>query len=497
MISPIPRLDAAAERDLLADVVAAEPELVLVMSDLHLGHGCDPVTGTTVSVENFLSDGAFARFLEHFQPRARSALVILNGDIFDFLRVTRIPHTNTELQEWADRLARLDLPDRARSVDAAVSRSERTYGLRTNDYKTLWKLIVIARGHPGFFEALARWVSAGGTVAINRGNHDPELYWPLVRQAIRDELVLSGATREAAMRVAFIDESLVLQNLYIEHGHMYEEMTRIDGPPVLPDGEQINLPLGSFVNRYFINRIELLNPFIDNIKPINNALLALLRRYPLSIFGTYARAWRFLWKAIQSRRMLNASVLTIAIGLFVPIITVALVIAIKVSPELSGWLAVVMPWFDGVRAKFAAALGILFPVVLPYLLGLLTQVWRELLRVTGLKKPERDPYAMGAAASMRAAVPKRFARTFAVLGHTHVQQVMLLQSTPREELYVNTGTWIALWPDDRPDLMGRVVRSFSKFERTPEGYVHHAMEWEDCAEEPRAAVILSFANSDN
>src|SRR4051812_15434288 len=115
MISPIPRLDAAAERDLLAAVVTAEPELVLVMSDLHLGNGCDPVTGTTVSVENFLSDGAFARFLEHFQPRAASALVILNGDIFDFLRITQIPHTNTELQEWADRLARLDLPDRARS----------------------------------------------------------------------------------------------------------------------------------------------------------------------------------------------------------------------------------------------------------------------------------------------------------------------------------------------------------------------------------------------
>jgi hypothetical protein len=43
------------------------------------------------------------------------------------------------------------------------------------------------------------------------------------------------------------------------------------------------LPLGSFVNRYLLNRIEIAYPFLDNIRPTSNILAILLKRFPLAI----------------------------------------------------------------------------------------------------------------------------------------------------------------------------------------------------------------------
>jgi hypothetical protein len=47
---------------------------------------------------------------------------------------------------------------------------------------------------------------------------------------------------------------------------------------------QLRLPLGSFVNRYLLNRIEIAYPFLDNIRPTSNILAILLKeRFPLAI----------------------------------------------------------------------------------------------------------------------------------------------------------------------------------------------------------------------
>jgi hypothetical protein len=249
---------------------------------LPYGLGLGPRPTTFIATENFLADRIFAAWLEYYRPQAGNTLLILNGDIFDVLRITEVP-VGKGLQDWSDRLYALGAGQSVDELKSAVLDHERDYGLQTDDYKTVWKLLLNARSHPVFFDALAEWLHREGRVLIIAGNHDVELHWQLVRDAIRFEVTKRGVPRdEAVERVAFADEHVVIDNLHVEHGHQYDEMTRVDYPLILRDEpSQINLPLGSFVNRYFINRIEALDPFIDNVKPVQDSLLRLARQRPL------------------------------------------------------------------------------------------------------------------------------------------------------------------------------------------------------------------------
>jgi hypothetical protein len=85
----------------------AEPfATILVVSDLHLGVGIDDKTGRYVRLENFISDGAFSRFLRAQQAALPGPhLLVLNGDILDFLRIAIAP-TDAQLPAWAERLNR-------------------------------------------------------------------------------------------------------------------------------------------------------------------------------------------------------------------------------------------------------------------------------------------------------------------------------------------------------------------------------------------------------
>jgi hypothetical protein len=142
----------------------------------------------------------------------------------------------------------------------------------------------------------------------------------------------------------------------------------------------------------------------------------------------------------------------------------------------------------------AALSGPVFTVLLPYALG----VAQHLLRSFGLLKPAND-VAEGARRSIsKAFTPGGFARVYAVMGHTHRQDVRRFAAAPREEFYVNTGTWIPLWPQDRQDLVGRVIYSFARFEWDAGAgeFRHDACEWDDHAGESRPARILVPARED-
>ncbi len=478
------------ERELLDRLVSRPPAAVFAASDLHLGIGRDPKTGAYSLMENFLADEAAGRWVAHHRPQAaQGALLVLIGDIFDFLRIHQYPQSDADYAAWAERLVWLGEGDRASRLERPIRGSERKFGLRTHDYRTLWKLLLIFRGHLPFFKALATWVEAGGALIIVKGNHDVELHWPLVRRAIRDELVRRGAAADAVnARVAFADADFTLGNLYFEHGHQYEEMTRVVGGPTLGrDPTQINFPLGSFVNRYFINRIERLNPFIDNIKPVQQALLALLRRRPLTFARIYLQGWRFVWRAVTMRRF-NGSVALILAGLVVPPLTIVLIAVFFVWPEAAARLAEWIPLLQNRGARIGGAVGgLLFPALLPYVVGAV----RETLRQLGLLR-KREHLVEGASGALRRAFPDGGGarRVYAVMGHTHTQDVRPLSATSREEYYVNVGTWVPVWPEGRPDLVGRVIYTFVRFDKGSDGeYRHRALEWDDQALDDREARI--------
>jgi UDP-2,3-diacylglucosamine pyrophosphatase LpxH len=270
---------------------------ILVLSDFHLGAGLnhsDNYTGT----ENFIADQSFKRllnFLDNTADGKRNTLVI-NGDLVDFLRISAIPETDEEIASWQTQLALLGVLKSPEELKQSINKRERKFGLQTNDYKSVWKLMVAARGHRAVFSSLATWLQNGHQIIMLKGNHDLEVFWKLVRDAFKlefckaiDSMDSRGlqaiADEIVGPNLAFCDHALIIdETMYFEHGHRFERFTAVDGSPTLTNKLELNLPFGSFFNRYLINKIELAYPYVDNIRPRQNILSILIReRFPLAV----------------------------------------------------------------------------------------------------------------------------------------------------------------------------------------------------------------------
>ncbi len=483
-------LDAAEERALVASVETKPFATMLSVSDLHLGVGIDDKTGRYMPLENFLSDGAFSRFLISQQAALPGPqLLVLNGDILDFLRVAIAPD-NEQIEAWAQRLNAFGDRRTAADLRATIERHEAEYGLQTDDFKSLWKLDVIAAGHPVFFNALAGWLRKGGTIAYTRGNHDPEQYWPLLRRAFRD--IVSGFGVDVAavqQRIVFVDDALCVTNVLFQHGHLYERLTRMGNPPIRPKATQLELPLGSLVNRYVINKLERITPFLDNMTPPLDMVLAAIKQHPLLTFTLARRSSRLLVRALRRRRgnsfLLAASLLGLALSHLIPVLVVVLALLYVTSPTVRDWLNswLSSPWLRTVPG----VVGLLLPVLVRTAIALLggRRHYRE----------GEDDFAGGALAELRRRFvqPVPWPTVYAVLGHTHAEDVQALPPLPgtRRTLYLNTGTWVPRWPKDRPDLIGRVLLTFVRFTRYDNSYAHEILRWDDSGGVAREATILA------
>ena len=271
---------------------------VFVISDLHIAAGLND-NGNYDGTENFFADQSLFRFLNHLKSKksqAKKGLLIINGDFVDFLRIRNIPKTPEDFSSWSSALTRLGIPMSVTSLQSSITKKETEYGLKTDDFKSVWKLHVCRRGHQAVFQSLALWIMDGNDLIIMKGNHDLEWYWKKVRDYLRlllaDEIAdqrSSSIEQELAITVIphiqFVDDKLLIEKkVYIEHGHRYENFTTVDGDPVLNNGTELNLPFGSFFNRYLINRIELAYPYIDDVRPRQKILSILIReRFPLAI----------------------------------------------------------------------------------------------------------------------------------------------------------------------------------------------------------------------
>jgi UDP-2,3-diacylglucosamine pyrophosphatase LpxH len=244
--------------------VSASVDDIYIVSDLHLCEGWLPDEHRYARLEVFFYDREFARFIDRVlseqAARGRPALLLLNGDIFDFLAVTRTP-SDAE----------------AHALGFKLSRNERKFGLASSERKSAWKMDRIIRGHRPFFAALARFVSAGNRLVFQRGNHDVELYWPLVQDRIsaglhriaeEDKLPLTTETLSARVgyRQWFYHEP---GRIYVEHGNQFDESNsfRYGLCPELPgryteDREVgIDYPLGSLFVRFLYNKLKTVDPF--------------------------------------------------------------------------------------------------------------------------------------------------------------------------------------------------------------------------------------------
>lgn len=217
---------------------------VIIISDLHL------------AVERnqglFQADDDLVNFLTWVREEVRQSLLILNGDVLDFL-VGQQP------------------------------------GVGINAEAALRQASIIMDHHPEIFKALQRLANTSDCeVLCVGGNHDPELIFPTVQQVLEQRL--KGACSHPPMRWLVNGEAALIKvggaNMLVEHGDQYDDWNYIDHEALrrliclasrnVPYDNIYNPPPGS---RLVINRLNLIRnkyPWIETLQPLREAVLPLI-----------------------------------------------------------------------------------------------------------------------------------------------------------------------------------------------------------------------------
>lgn len=202
----------------------------LVLSDLHLGTGHR--RGRVNIYDDFKEDERLAQLIDKYA----GAHLVLNGDIFDLLKVPVLGQFPDEITE---RLAGIKL------------------------YKCL-------RGHPRVVRALARFLEhPDAQITVLPGNHDMEFVFPAAQKLFCR--FLTG--KEHSERIHFIVRQpfFELDGVQFHHGHQFEALHAFDWSRLLlkrNDGEEVlNLPWGSLFILRILNPLVRERPYVDKVHP--------------------------------------------------------------------------------------------------------------------------------------------------------------------------------------------------------------------------------------
>ncbi|MFQ5667226.1 MAG: metallophosphoesterase [Candidatus Binatia bacterium] len=240
------------------------PADYLIVSDLHLRGG---FSNPTEGLYHF--DEEFADFLRYYRVHRSSSrpwTLIIGGDFVEFLYITDLPDPNDRLLQGAT------------FID-----SEYRYGAGTEAQKSRWKLDTILRSsHPQLLLALARFVAEGNSIAVLRGNHDSEMFWPDVQAHFRRliaehhpaDISYMHMKDAVAQRVQFPEWFVYVPNLlYVEHGCQYDPFCSFEYflNPVVPEcPTRIQMSIAELSIRYFTNQMKMMNAMAaENIKSVS------------------------------------------------------------------------------------------------------------------------------------------------------------------------------------------------------------------------------------
>lgn len=233
----------------------------IVLSDLHLGTGVRP--GALNPLEDFVHDERFAELLDHYDALAgddEEVELILNGDIFDLLKV----------------------------------KVGGTFPTEITDELATEKLRRCLEGHPVWVRAVRRFLARPGRrVTYLPGNHDQEMWFKGPQELLR-RYVAPGEAGERLRFVTHSDSYHLPEGIQIRHGHQLERIHRVDYRKMTRkrrDGvEVLALPWGSLWILEVMNPAKEQRTHIDRIQPLSRFLLGAL------LFDT-PFALRFLWRS--------------------------------------------------------------------------------------------------------------------------------------------------------------------------------------------------------
>jgi len=470
--------------------ISANGAEIIVISDLHLASG-RMLDGRYAGTENFFADFSLYRFIHAMLSRlqGKRAILVINGDVVDFLRIIELPQSEQDFQNWQSLLQEVGIVKSLQELKGCFNNwKEKTFGLKTDDYKSIWKLDKCVRGHSRFFLALAEWIGAGNQIIISKGNHDLELYWGCVRNAFRlmlakklhgqlqkkdpGESLTNVLTQRIAPNLLFIDDAMVIdETFYIEHGHRYDKFTNVVGRPLLNKNE-LNIPFGSFFNRYILNQIELAYPYSDNVRPTQNVLPLLIRErffvalklmlwyVPFTVLMIPKRYFSYMFRQ-----------LALIVAIVVPFI-IAVLYLIASMPKAAGHLQSLpgMNWPGSTLAKSFASLAA------SYFLGRIV-AYLQLSEPSALDVPAMKIFA---------ANPQYQLIT---MGHTHNPDQRLKDG----RWFYNTGTWIPIVETDTAEIRDDQTYTFLHFRRHESGQLTPTVveRWDDEAARAEALIMVS------
>ncbi len=220
-----------------------------IISDLHLTEA-EPVNlrfplWKKFKTKQFFYDDVFEAFLRHLEDKAQGNPVelILNGDIFDFDSVLRLPDEPVFHVAWL----------------------ERHRGLFPIEERSRFKIEVILNDHSDFVQALAEFIKRGNRVVFVIGNHDLELHFLEVQNEILRHLNLPS---DKVGQVRFVEWFYISnQDTLVEHGNQYDPYCMCEDPinPFVRGYNFISLklPFGNLACRYIMNGMGFFNPHVD------------------------------------------------------------------------------------------------------------------------------------------------------------------------------------------------------------------------------------------
>ncbi len=220
-----------------------------IISDLHLSEA-EPVNmrfplWKKFKTRQFFFDDVFEMFLRDVETKSQGAAVelVLNGDIFDFDSVLKLP----------------DEPV------FQIHNLERHKGLYPRAERSKFKIDVILKDHATFVNALREFVIRGNRVVFVIGNHDLELHFAEVQKEILRHLNLSEDLRA---QVRFVEWFYISnQDTLIEHGNQYDPYCICEDPinPFIRGYNYVSLklPFGNLACRYIMNGMGFFNPHVD------------------------------------------------------------------------------------------------------------------------------------------------------------------------------------------------------------------------------------------
>ncbi len=208
---------------------------VVVISDLHLG-GAAPSPGRPRGFRICSRIDVLARFVASLEELTRSSHIelVINGDFVDFLA--------EESPEGG--------------FVPFIADSERAVAV----------LGAIVERNILVFDALRHHLLRGHTLVILAGNHDVELAYPKVQDALRGHL----GRPASGLTLSLHGAPYRLDNAVIEHGHLHDGWNAIETDQVhalIDQGDESHVPPGSRLVAEIMNPTKQAWAFVDLLKP--------------------------------------------------------------------------------------------------------------------------------------------------------------------------------------------------------------------------------------